>query len=65
MVSGLGMVGGQVCDAARTGPAWMWAGSTLQYSTFRKLLQGTAGPDFDNAVDSGQWSVARNCRGRL
>ena len=44
--------------ALRSGPAWLCLGSTLQYSTFRKLLQGTAGPDFDNAVDSGQWSVA-------
>ena len=53
MVCGLGMVGGQLCDAARSGPAWVCSDSTLQYSTFRSLLQGTAGPDFSSAVDSG------------
>ncbi len=57
MVGGLGRVGGQVCDAARSGPAWVCSGSTLQYSRFQSLLQGTAGPDFSTAVDSGQWSV--------
>ena len=45
MVGGLGMVGGPLCDAARSGPAWLCSDSTLQYSTFRSLLQGTAGPD--------------------
>ena len=53
MVCGLGMVGGQVCDAARSDPAWLFSGSTLQYSTFWKLMQGTAGPDYGTAVDSG------------
>ena len=53
MVGGLGMVGGQLCDAARSGPAWLCSGWTLQYSTFRRLLLGTAGPDFSSAVDSG------------
>ena len=51
MVGGLGKVGGQLCDAAHSGP-------TLQYSTFRRLLQGTAGADCGTAVVGGQWPVA-------
>ncbi len=53
MVGGLGMEGGQLWEGARSGPAWLFSGSTLQYSTFRKLMQGTAGPDYGTAVDSG------------
>jgi len=64
MAGGLGMVGGRVCDAARSGPAWYCSGSTLQYSTFRRLVQGRAGPDYGAAEVSGQWPVAGNCRGR-
>ena len=45
MAGGLGMAGGQVCDAARLGPAWLCSGTTLQYSTFRSLSQGMAGRD--------------------
>ncbi len=42
MVCGLGMVGGPLCDAARSGPAWVCSGWTLQYSTFWRLVQGMA-----------------------
>ncbi len=50
MAGGLDMVDGQMCDAARSG-------STLQYSTFRRLSQGTVGPDCGIAVVGGQLSV--------
>ena len=56
--SGLDMVDGQVCDAARSGAAWLHSGSTLQYSTFRSLQQGTLGADCGMAVDGGRWLVA-------
>ena len=63
MVGGLGMMGGQLCDAALLGPAWLCSGSNLQYSTFRSLLQGRAGRDLRHgscqwSVASGRWSVA-------
>ena len=47
-----------MCDAARSGAAWLRSGSTMQYSMFWSLLQGSAGPDCGSAVDSGQWSMA-------
>ena len=56
MFGGLGMVGGQLCDAALLGPAWLCSGSNLQYSTFRSLLQGRAGRDLRHG--SCRWSVA-------
>ena len=65
MAAGLDMVDGQVCDAARSGAAWLHSGSTLQYSTFWSLQQGTLGADCGMAVDGGRWPVARNCRCRL
>ena len=65
MAAGLDMVDGQVCDAARSGTAWLHSGSTLQYSTFWSLQQGTLGADCGMAVDGGRWPVARNCRCRL
>ena len=40
------------------------SGSTLQYSTFRSLLQGTSGADCGTAGAGGRWSVARNGRDR-
>ena len=52
---------GRCVHAARSGPAWMCSGSTLQYSTFRSLLLGTAGPVNGSgqwSVVSGRWSVA-------
>lgn len=55
MAGGLVMVDGQVCDAARSGAAWLHSGSTLQYSTFWSLQQGTLGADCGMAVDGGQW----------
>ena len=58
MVGGLGMVGGQLRDAARSGPVWLCSGSTLQYSTFRSLLQGTVGRDCGTVVAGGRWPVA-------
>ena len=58
MAAGLDMVDGQVCDAARSGAAWLHSGSTLQYSTFWSLQQGTLGADCGMAVDGGRWPVA-------
>ena len=57
MAGGLGKVGGQLCSAERLGLDWLYSGSTLQYSTFRGLVQGRAGADCGTAVAGGQWPV--------
>ena len=58
MVGGQGMLGGQLRDAARSGPAWLCSGSTLQYSGLRGLLQEAVGADCGAAGVSSRWSVA-------